>query len=155
MFFYSLLRACQPMGCSPNVLRTLACRVLPNSFAGTGCSPLVLRALTLMGCPPIVLRACSLALYQVLPDCFASLLAHGVLPSLLSAGHGVLIAGAVQGALPGAPRLFRRRAHSWERFPISFLRCCWHELSFFCCWYCGPPLLPGNDVYGAWGARPV
>ena len=74
-----------------------------------------------MGCSTIVLRAraCPLALYEVLPDCFASLLAHGVLPlqatgcsplSVVRALYEVLspTACSLMGALPyrfsaGAP----------------------------------------------------
>ena len=142
VFVDSFLRVCQPMGCSPIVLRA---RLVGAHIHGV---------------PPIVLLACSLALYEALPYCFASLLAHGVLPNSLSAGDRVppivLIAGAVRGALPGAPQLLRRRARSWERFPIGFLQCLRaRSNTFFCCWYRGLPLLPGNDVYRAWGARPV
>ena len=121
-------------GVLPNCLADARLWGAPQFFCGQGVLPACLAGAHIHGVPPIVLRACSLALYEVLPDCFASLLAHGVLPNLLSAGHGVLpivlIAGAVRG--------FRRRAHSWGRFPIGFLQCCWHS-RFSVAGTAGPP----------------
>ena len=127
---YSFLRVCQPMKCSPIVLRALAYGVLPNCFAGTGCSPLVLWALTFMGrahwrsmrCSSIVSRACSLM------GC-SRVLTHGSASLLVF-------------YRPAGPTLMPKCL----RAPLG------NELSFFCCWYRGLPFLPGNDVYGAWGA---
>ena len=116
-----------------------------------GCSPILLRARGAPRClagahihgPPIVLRACSLALYEVLPDVSRACSLMGCSPICFLQATGCSPLSSLRALYEvlslAPPQLFRRRTHSWEHFPIGFLQCCWHELSFFCCWYCGPP----------------